>query len=43
MLGNDCLWTEWFDFATPCKSNGEVEQFQEARVLMQEQESGALR
>merc|ERR1719402_1214049 len=43
LQGDQCLWTEWFDFDTPCDSTGEIEQHHTAKSVMMEQESGPLR
>merc|ERR550519_272881 len=43
LQGDQCLWTEWFDFQTPCDSTGENEQHHKAKSVMMEQESGPLR
>merc|ERR1719402_702145 len=43
LQGDQCLWTEWFDFDTPSDSTGEKEQHHTAKSVMMEQESGPLR
>merc|ERR1719402_1093920 len=43
LQGDQCLWTEWFDFDSPCDSTGENEQHHKAKSVMMEQESGPLR
>merc|ERR1719402_150058 len=43
LQGDQCLWTEWFDFESPCLNTGEVEAFHIAKSVMMEQVSGPLR
>jgi len=43
LQGEQCLWTEWFDFESPCRSTGDKEHHLDAKTTMLEQESGPLR
>merc|ERR1712055_658270 len=43
LQGDECLWTEWFDFQSPCLNTGEIETYHVAKSVMMEQESGPLR
>ena len=40
---NKCLWTEWFDHNTPCKSTGDKEQHTEHKDYLKETYTGSLR
>jgi len=38
-----CLWTEWFDYDTPCNSDGDTESHEEHFLSLQDTWTGSLR